>query len=60
MIWIITNSSESYFNGAKKELVEQGVSEEHIVYVDTQREWGVDDSDITHRRKWNNNTDILK
>ena len=40
MIWIITATGEDWFNSKKTELMEQGVPEERILFVDINREWG--------------------
>ena len=40
MIWIITATGENWFNSKKTELMEQGVPEERILFVDINREWG--------------------
>jgi len=42
MIWVITQTSENSFEDAKKRLVEQGVLEDHIIFVDINKEWGVE------------------
>lgn len=42
MIWIVTTTTESHFESTKKALKEQGVPDEHIVFVDIIREWGAE------------------
>ena len=42
MLWIITAEGEDWFKKKIKELGEQGVPADHIVCVDINKEWGVD------------------
>ena len=42
MLWIITAEGEKWFKSKTKELVEQGVAKDHIICVDINKEWGVD------------------
>ena len=39
MLWIITNDSESKFNEASKALQQQGVPDDHILFINILKEW---------------------
>ena len=40
MLWIITNDNENEFNKASKALQEQGVPDDHILFINILKEWG--------------------
>lgn len=52
MIWLITAiDHNNYFEKKTKELMEQGIPENHIICVDIEREWGVTEDDIQNASK---------
>lgn len=51
MLWIITAEGEDYFKGRIKALGEQGVPSDHIVCVDINKEWGVDEEMVKKSKR---------
>lgn len=44
MIWVITATGKDWFERVEKQLMEQDVPQDHIIFVDINKEWGVDES----------------
>lgn len=44
MIWVITATGKAWFEHVEKDLMEQDVPQDHIIFVDINKEWGVDES----------------
>ena len=51
MLWVITATGKEWFDAKIKELGEQGIPEDHIVCVDINKEWGVDEDMIKNSKR---------